>query len=584
MTYKIKNLLCRLYGNKTGNATYNKLAVLLADFVKTHTRTEGESSAIFPLDEKDSILITYGDQFRSDNTKPLLTLKMFLDHYVKDVISGVHILPFSPYSSDDGFSVIDYRQVNPDFGTWEQIKAIANDYKLMCDLVLNHISSQSAWFKGFLAGSQKYRNYFITIEQNLDLSLVARPRALPLLHSYETKWGKVRVWTTFSRDQIDLNYKNPDLLLEMIAILLFYIGMGVKIIRLDAIAYLWKEVGTSCIHLPQTHWVVQLFRAIVNTVAPEVIIITETNVPHRENISYFGQADDEAHMVYQFSLPPLVLDAFRRQDAGYLTDWAGQLDPLSGKKSFFNFLASHDGVGLLPAHGILKPQEINDLVEHVKTQDGLVSYKATPQGDIPYELNISYFDAITNKTDTMEVKIKIFLASQAIMLAVVGVPGIYIHSLIGSKNYTEGVKQTGINRTINREKLFIEKVIAELNDNSTLRYGVYHGYLKLLKARAKYRAFHPLAGQEIIKAHKSLFILLRISTDGKQKILCIHSTSEKLVEIVLNAEKIGFPVNKKLFNIITEQELSQYGWQGNKLCLTVQPYAVLWLTALDYKS
>lgn len=128
-----------------------------------------------------------------------------------------------------------------------------------------------------------------------------------MLTEFDTKEGKKSYWTTFSTDQIDLNYQSIDLYKEILSILLYYTQNGARMIRLDAIGFLWKELGTTCMHLPQTHKVVQSFRKILDEAAPGTLIITETNVPHKENISYFGEGEKEAHMVYQFPLPPLVM-------------------------------------------------------------------------------------------------------------------------------------------------------------------------------------------------------------------------------------------------------------------------------------
>ena len=161
------------------------------------------------------------------------------------MVDDIHLLPFYPYSSDDGFSVIDYKQVNPALGTWDDVARVGQNFHLMFDGVINHISAQSAWFKAFLQDDPKYRDYFIVVEGEPDLSQVVRPRTLPLLTEFTTPSGAKKVWTTFSADQIDLNYANPEVLLDIIDVLLFYVAHGAELIRLDAIAYLWKEIGTT---------------------------------------------------------------------------------------------------------------------------------------------------------------------------------------------------------------------------------------------------------------------------------------------------------------------------------------------------
>jgi sucrose phosphorylase len=305
------------------------------------------------LSERDALVIAYGDHVREPGVAPLRSLNRLLDRHAGGLISGVHVLPFFPSSSDDGFSVIDYRRVEPSLGSWDDISALGRDFQLMFDGVFNHASAESDWFRRFLREDPEYQDWFITVEGNPDLSKVVRPRTLPLLTSFETASGPKKVWTTFSADQVDLNVKNPDVLLALFDVLLAYVKRGAGLIRLDAIAYLWKEIGTSCIHLPQTHRVVQLMRAVLDQVAPDVMLVTETNVPHRDNISYFGDGTDEAQLVYNFALPPLVLHSLVSGNAEALTRWAGTLKLATTKVTFLNFLASHDGIGVTPVRGIL---------------------------------------------------------------------------------------------------------------------------------------------------------------------------------------------------------------------------------------
>ncbi|MEP7291918.1 MAG: sugar phosphorylase, partial [Chloroflexota bacterium] len=408
---------------------------------------------------------------------PLQTLRKTLLQTIYPTVNGLHILPFSPYSSDDGFSVIDYIAVDPALGSWNDVRAFKPEFRLMFDAVINHISAQSAWFQGFLRGEDPYREYFIPMNPATDLSLVTRPRALPLLSPFESNAGTQHLWTTFSDDQIDLNYANPDVLIAILRVLLFYVEQGANLIRLDAIAFMWKCVGTTCLHLPETHAVIQLMRDVLDVVAPQVILVTETNVPHIENISYFGSGDDEAQMVYQFSLPPLTLHTFRTGDATVLSRWAATIERASERTTFFNFTASHDGIGVRPALGLLTDAEIAALVKLTEDHGGLVSYKNNPDGtQSPYELNITYFDAITDPAITAtqpDIAISRFICSQAIMLAMVGVPGIYLHSLFGSRNFREGVQMTGRNRTINREKLNADDLLDQLSDESSLRHRVF---------------------------------------------------------------------------------------------------------------
>jgi len=578
MVKKLLDHLAFLYGEDKAPQLYERTRHLMDGY---RTRISARDGG---LTEHDSLLITYGDQVQSPDEKPLQTLGKFCKQYLADIAGGIHILPFYPWTSDDGFSVVDYRKVDSNLGDWEDISSMQSNFRLMFDGVINHISSQSEWFKGFLRDDPRYHDYFITVDGSPDLSQVVRPRALPLLTAFNTPSGEKHVWTTFSEDQVDLNYKNPDVLLEILDILLMYVKRGADFIRLDAIAYLWKEIGTTCIHLPQTHHVIQFLRAALDEIAPHVHLITETNVPHIDNISYFGDGNNEAQLVYNFALPPLTLHTFHTGDARILSNWAKTLTLSSDKTTFFNFLASHDGIGLNPARGILSNEEIDSLVNKTFEHGGLISYQQNSDGSqSPYEMNINYFDALSNpyclleaaspppgtatgaKADfeTLDLQINRFLAAQAIMLSLLGVPGIYFHSLFSSRGWLEGVKQTGRNRTINREKCNFEKLQNELADENSLRAKVFARYRELLLARSSSPSFHPHGIQKILDFHPSVFAIERISPDGKSRALCLHNVS---------AQEITFTTDyNSVTDLFTDQPL-----KVSKI--TLEPYQIMWVT------
>jgi glycosidase len=582
---RLSDHLTFLYGVERAPALLERLHAILDEFWQRNPQPAEECLAPQErLTERDVILITYGDQVTEPGKPSLQTLAEVLKPYVQGVITGVHLLPFFPYSSDDGFSVIDYTAVNPELGTWVDVERLGHSFRLMFDAVINHISAESAWFRGFINGTRKYQDYFITVKPGTDLSGVVRPRARPLLTPVQTAQGEKLVWTTFSADQIDLNYANPDTLLDIIDVLLFYVEKGAEVIRLDAIAYIWKKVGTPCIHLEEAHRVVRLFRAVLDAVAPRVILITETNVPHAENVSYFGNGDDEAQMVYQFPLPPLVLHTFHTGDATHLAEWAAGLSAPSNSTSFFNFLASHDGIGVRPVEGILRPSEIQALVDRTQEHGGFVSYKTNADGGKGvYELNISYFDALSdpNGGEPLDLQVQRFLASQAIMLSLAGVPGIYVHSLFGSRSYHEGVEATGRYRSINREKFRRRQLEEALSDPTSLRHRVFHPYLDLIRARSSHRAFHPNGGQRVLLAEEvgseALFALMRTSPGDDETVLCIHNLSSSVQDFHASVEDLGFPNGIRFQDLISGAISSA---EGEEFALTLKPYQVVWLEAL----
>jgi glycosidase len=555
---RLKYLLQRIYGENTGTLALQRIIPLIERFPNRRSKKEEYFS------QEDVILITYGDSLLKKGEAPLATLHKFANKYLKGAISNIHFLPFFPYSSDDGFSVMDFHAINPDLGSWDDVVAIGSDFELMFDYVVNHFSSKSEWFTNYLAGKEGFVEFAIEVDSSTDLSQVTRPRSLPLLSEYKKVDGSaVHLWTTFSADQIDFNFKSIDVLEKMIEVLLFYVQQGATILRQDAIAYLWKEIGTTCIHLNQTHDMVKLFRAVLDLVAPDVIILTETNVPHDENISYFGDGRDEAQMVYNFTLPPLLFYSFVKEDATLLTNWARGLLLESETNTFFNFTASHDGIGVRPLEGILPLEELHGLIEVVETNGGQVSYKRNPDGsDSPYELNITYVDAILADPDST--RAEKFLASQAIQYVLPGVPATYIHSILGSRNWSEGVKQTGRARTINRKRLDVEEVLSELNDPNSFRSRIFFPYLDLIKTRKEQTAFHPNAGFEILDIDPKLFSIKRYFED--QTIYALTNISSRDVPASLS----GDDISSQMVDLISGEKI-------NTASFSLRPYQFVWL-------
>jgi glycosidase len=531
--------------------------------------------------EEDVILITYGDLIKGEDSSPLATLSKFSGKRLSPVINTLHILPFFPYSSDRGFSIIDFETVDPQLGTWADIEDLEGRFQLMFDGVINHVSSKSRWFQEFLNGDRYYGKFFISYEDPDSLTtaqrqVIFRPRTSDILTPFNTINGTRYVWTTFSRDQIDLNYHNPEVLLRVIEILLVYVRHGADIIRLDAITYIWAEPGTPCVHLQQTHAIVKLFRDVLDAVAPSVALITETNVPHKENISYFGNGYDEAQMVYNFALPPLVLHAFYTQNASYLTAWARELEPPSKETTFFNFLDSHDGVGLMAIKNILPPEEIDLIVKTALRHGGYISYKSIEGGkQEPYEINITWFSAL-NRDDTDEddaFQVQRFVASRAVALALKGVPGVYLHSLFGSRNDVEAVLATDSKRAINRTMLDASAIEEALEDPFSQIALIQRKHGRLGRARTTSRAFHPSGGQKVFDLSPQIFCVLRTSPEGDLHTLCLINVSNAVAEIELPLDQIGLKPG-----IYTEKiNDAEMELKGPHPVLHLEPYDVLFL-------
>jgi len=565
---RIKRRLVYLYGEENSERLLERFIQLIGRY--------GVGLNPDPLisrwSQKDAVLITYGDSILEPDTAPLKSLKKFSDRHLKNRFSAIHILPFYPWSSDDGFSVIDYRQVDPELGNWDDVEALGDNFELMFDLVLNHCSAHSAWFQDFIDGIQPARHYFLQMDPETDLSKVVRPRTSPLLTPFKTRDGEAHVWTTFSADQVDLNWQNPDLLFEFLDILFLYLSRGVHFLRMDAVAFVWKEIGTNCLHLPQTHEIVKLLRDILEIVAPRTVIITETNVPQPENYSYMADGD-EAHMVYQFSLPPLLLHALMFGDSSFLTNWAKRIPKLPSGCTFFNFAASHDGIGVRPIEGILATDERDKMIEQVQKKGGKISWKSNSDGSkSPYEMNITYYSALSD--NNVDLGVARFLCSQSVVMIMKGIPGIYIHSLLGTENDIEYMEQTGQNRSINRKKWDRDKLNSNITDSNHHQQKIFRKMLDMLRIRSLNSAFHPDSRQTVHDMGAKLFVVERESSDGFEKVLCLHNFSDQTIKI-----KELAPVDSEFhFQTTPTDILSGQMLRKKASGFVLKPYQFLWLT------
>ena len=545
---KILKSLMSLYSEDESEWVYSNIERLIGKYQSKIKDTEE------PLSEKDVILITYGDNVQQDGNSHLQTLKKFVDKYCLPEINTTHILPCFPYTSDDGFSIIDYYKIDPNLGTWKDVENLEKSTNLMYDAVVNHMSKSSQWFQSFLSGEDAFKNYFIAVDPKLDLSKVMRPRALPLLTPFIIKTGEERhIWTTFSEDQVDLNFKAPEVFIAILDVLLFYVSKGGKFVRLDAIAFLWKEIGTNCIHLPQTHTIIKLYKEVLRRLTRNIFVITETNVPHKENVSYFGNGEDEADLVYNFSLAPLLVYSIMKGNVKELTNWAQSLKFPSNKVCFFNFTASHDGIGMRPLQGIISDEEIGLLAKRAEKHGGQVGYKNNEDGtQSPYELNCNYMDLLSHPSEDDNTRIAKMMLTQSIMLAMPGIPGIYFHSLIGSRNYRKGVEESGIKRRINREKLDFNYLVKEISDKSSLRYRIFTSYKELLRIRTEQTVFNPLGKADYYQSDDNKLFIIRRIHNG-ETVYAIYNLSEETTEIDA--------LSPNVYDLINEKEVAKRKWK-----------------------
>ena len=531
--------------------------------------------------EEHMILITYGDNVTGAGETPLSSLHQFVNTYTRSMINTLHILPFFPFSSDRGFAVIDFRRVDAKLGSWDDIREKKQRYDLMFDAVMNHCSSRSEMFQEFLNGNPRYRDFFIAFDSPDELTedqrhKIFRPRTSDILTRFETIHGPKHVWTTFSEDQIDLNFRNPAVLLQVLESILFYVRRGADILRLDAVTYLWAEPGTESIHLRQTHEIVKLIRDVVDTVASGVALVTETNVPHQDNVSYFGDGSDEAHMVYNFALPPLVLHAFYREDTSILSRWAEVLTTPSDQTVFLNILDTHDGIGLMGARGLLPEEDLQYIIETARNRGALISLKTTPEGtEEPYEINSTWWSAINPEAgeEPLDLQVRRYLASRSIALVLRGVPGIYIHGALGSSNDYAAFEASGVKRDVNRGVIDAEDVEEELLDPESKLSLLFRYGIDQVRVRRNERAFHPQGSQRILMLSPGVFAVLRGSPEGDEHILAVTGVTGEALEIQVSLKHLGVD-RARWTDLLSDRECNA---EEGILSLTIRPYGVVWL-------
>ncbi|MEP3299950.1 MAG: sugar phosphorylase [Pseudoruegeria sp.] len=572
---KATALLAQIYPERDAQDLANKvLQAFWSDESKPlHAPREPGNSL---WSEQDALLITYGNSVTDGAYKPLDVLRHFLETYLQGTVNGVHILPFFPYTSDDGFAVTDYRTVNSQLGDWPDINRIADDFKLMSDLVLNHVSSQSTWFNDYLQGREPFDKFFFEANPDDDLSNVVRPRTHPLLREVQTANGPRHVWCTFSHDQVDLDFRNPEVLLEFLRVMRVHIQNGVRIIRLDAVAFLWKDVGSPSIHLPQTHAIVQLMRLLCDYEREDVVLLTETNVPNPENLSYFGNRN-EAHAIYNFSLPPLVLHAMLSGSARYLNRWQNTMPPAPLGCAYLNFTASHDGIGMRPAEGVLPEEEISKIIKTVRAFGGQINMRALPNGgESPYELNITYFDAMKGTMEGEDqFQVERFLTSQTIIMSLEGIPAFYIHAMTACPNDKEAVEITGQNRSINRHRWDYDQLRGLLDNPETTNAKVMNTLRDRIKLRCQQPAFHPNATQYTLQPDDRIMAVWRQSFDRSQSIFALHNVSDETVTLSTSA-----------LNLIEGQDwtdlLSGKAVETERPNIELAPYQCMWISSRAY--
>ena len=547
------------------NFYHNELLKLINRFNKKYKKRKK-----IHISEKTSLLITYGDslvQNGADHT--LKHFRKFFNKYLSNYFNAIHFLPFYPSSSDSGFAVKDHYKIDKKLGSWKDISSLSKKNLIMADIVINHASSRGLWFKNYLRNKSPGKDYFLTVDHKFNINKVIRPRDHKLLKKIKL-FNKISyLWRTFSSDQVDLNFKNPRVLMRYIKILINLLSHGANIFRLDAIAYLWKESGTKCVNLKQTHQIIKFIKFVGKNLKSDSILVTETNLPEKENLSYFGKGD-EANWIYNFSLPPLLVHALIFEDSSKLYSWSCKLPQAKKGTNYLNFIASHDGIGMRPAEGILNNNILNTFLKRIKRNGGEFSFRKIQNSKKKvYEANITIFNALekTDKDPKAQYSFERYITAHAIMISFEGIPAIYLNSLFGTSNDLNKYIITNNKRDLNRYKWNKIRLEKNLKNKNSKQYKFYKEITKLLQIRKNQKAFHPNAIRKTIKSNKNLFIFKRISLDKKQTVTCIFNLTSKTQSLSLDKKSMN------LKNLLNNRKL----FSTNKK-VQIEPFQSLWLS------
>ncbi len=406
------------------------------------------------LDNK-IMLITYPDSMGKD----LNDLSFVLNKHFRDIIGGVHILPFYPSSGDRGFAPLTYQEVQKDFGSWEQVEEVAQGYSMMYDFMINHISRSSEYFKDFMENkdSSMYKDFFIRYKEfwqggePTDEQVYKIYKRKPKAPYFEVEFKdgtKEKVWCTFDEEQIDLDV-TKEATKEFIRDTLVHLcEKGAAVIRIDAFAYATKKADTSCFFLEPETW--ELLEFLQDIVAPyDVIILPEIH----EHYTIQLKLSDKGYWVYDFALPMLVLHTLYSGNSKRLVDWL-KICP----RKQFTTLDTHDGIGVVDAADVMSLEEIEQTKEYLFSRGANVKrvYNTMEYNNLDiYQLNCTYFSALGDDDQK-------YLLARAIQFFAPGIPQVYYVGLLAGKNDIELLEKTKIGRNINRHNYTLDEIEQEV--------------------------------------------------------------------------------------------------------------------------
>ena len=517
----------------------------------------------------DAVLITYANTVADDAAFGLQSLRGLVNRHLEPFARVIHVLPFLKSTSDGGFAVSSYQKIEQQYGDWSDLSALAEGRRLMADLVLNHVSASHPWVQQFLRNEQPGESCVLEASPDPCWNDVVRPRSSALFTQLSGPNGRRQVWTTFGPDQVDLDWHHPQVLIGFIELLNRLLGHGVRWIRLDAVGFVWKEPNTSCIHLPQAHRLVQVLRYLLDRHGPDGVVVTETNVPEQENLSYLRNGQ-EAHLAYNFPLPPLLLEAAMSGRADLLNGWLTRWPQLPNQTGLLNFTACHDGVGLRPLEGLMADQRVLQLLVGCERRGGLISHRRLNNGEeVPYEINISWWSAMADGgIDPTYLQRERFLLTQLMIMALPGVPAFYLPALLAAPNDLTRFRRTGHRRDLNRPQFTAQALERRLADPDADVSALLPVLKRALAERAVHLALHPDAPMQVLSADRLDRVILQRSYGG-ETLVAVHNITASRLSLRLG--RLGGDVNQPWADCLSGHVFAPHQLHS------LEPYAVHWL-------
>ncbi len=422
-------------------------------------------------------LITYPDSMGAN----LPELHYVLRKFFSKAVHGVHILPFYPSSSDRGFAPKTYDEVDPAFGTWEDVEKIGQDFDLVIDFMVNHISRQSIFFQDYVekGPASEYADMFLSFDkmipggfiQEEDLEKVYTRKPRPHYQQLERPNGTLeKIWCTFDYEQIDLDYDSPKTREVMRKFLIRLARNKPKMIRLDAIAYTTIELGTNCFFVEPKiweylDWFDDYASAFDTEILPEV----------HEHFSYQFKLAKKGYWCYDFSLPMLVLHCLYMKTTRRMKSWLKKCP-----RKQITTLDTHDGIGVVDVQDLLNQEEIDQTIEQLYEKGSNVkkTYSGPEYQNLDvYQVNCTYYSALGCNDDA-------YIVARTIQFFTPGIPQVYYVGLLAGENDIELLEKTRLGRNINRHNYTLKEI------REDIQKPVVQRLLKLMEFRNSYPAFN----------------------------------------------------------------------------------------------